>query len=306
MDEEMNISWHSYPKVFALGHKAISELFLNDVLVEEKIDGSQFSFGKFGDELKVRSHGKVMEATAPEKMFEKAVEVVKNLDLHDGWTYRAEYLQKPKHNALAYDRIPKNHLIIFDINASEEEYLDYEEKRVESERIGLEVVPILYFGKITEPKVLLEFLEKDSILGGQKIEGVVVKNYYRFGEDKKVLMGKYVSEAFKEVHSREWKNSNPSKGDLIQQLILRYKTEARWQKAVQHLREEGKLEQSPRDIGNLLKEVHLDLEKECADEIKEFIYRHAINHIKRGVASGLPEWYKEQLLNLQFNELENK
>lgn len=301
----MNISWHSYPKIFALGHKAISELFLNDVLVEEKIDGSQFSFGKFGDELKVRSHGKVMISDAPEKMFEKAVEVVKTLDLHDGWTYRTEYLQKSKHNALAYDRTPKNNLIIFDINTNEEEYLSYDEKRIEAERIGLEIVPILYYGQITEPKILLEFLEKTSILGGQKIEGVVVKNYYRFGEDKKVLMGKYVSEVYKEVHSAEWRKANPSNSDVVQRLIMELKTPARWEKAIQHLREDGRLTQSPKDIGELIKEVQKDIKEECADEIKDALFKHTIGHIIRGITAGLPEWYKEKLLNLQFNETEN-
>lgn len=50
-------SWHSYPKVYALGHRALAELLLDEVLVEEKIDGSQFSFGRFGGDLKARSKG---------------------------------------------------------------------------------------------------------------------------------------------------------------------------------------------------------------------------------------------------------
>ena len=40
-------SWHSYPQIYALGHRYITELLLDPVLVEEKIDGSQFSFGVF-------------------------------------------------------------------------------------------------------------------------------------------------------------------------------------------------------------------------------------------------------------------
>lgn len=39
-------SFHSYPAVFNLGHKAIESLLTSGpVIVEEKIDGSQFSFG---------------------------------------------------------------------------------------------------------------------------------------------------------------------------------------------------------------------------------------------------------------------
>jgi hypothetical protein len=115
-------SWHSYPSIYNFGHKAICDLLKHDVLVEEKVDGSQFSFGVFktvGEDdpditapvmLRVRSKGAVMHPDAPEKMFTKAVESVKEREhlLTLGWTYRGEYLQKPKHNALAYDRVPSS------------------------------------------------------------------------------------------------------------------------------------------------------------------------------------------------------
>jgi len=296
----MNTSWHNYPKIFALGHKAISDLFLNEVLIEEKIDGSQFSFGRFDGELKCRSKGAILNIGAPEKMFEKAVESIAGLDLKDGWTYRAEYLQKPKHNSLAYDRIPEKHVILFDINTGEEEYIAYADKNAEAKRIGLECVPIIDQRTISESKEILDYLGKLSILGGQKIEGVVIKNYHRFGMDKKVLMGKYVSEEFKEVHQKEWRKSNPSNKDVIQNLILEYKTPARWGKAIQHLKEKGILEQSPRDIGNLIKEVHTDIANECEDEIKEKLFNYAKPQILRGCTAGLAEWYKKELLEKQF------
>ena len=109
---EMNTtSWHSYPKVYALGHAAISELFEDEVIVEEKVDGSQFSFGKFDGKFLIRSKNKQMDIDAPEKMFVLGAQSVQDLDLKDGWTYRAEYLMRPKHNVLAYDRMPTNYLM---------------------------------------------------------------------------------------------------------------------------------------------------------------------------------------------------
>ncbi|MBE3139176.1 MAG: hypothetical protein IMZ53_01180 [Thermoplasmata archaeon] len=297
----MNTSWHSYPSIFSLGHRAIKELFEDDVLVEEKIDGSQFSFGRFNEELKCRSKGATINTSFPEKMFSIAVETARSLDLRDGYTYRAEYLLKPKHNSLAYDRTPIKNLILFDVNSEEEEYLTYEDKRKEAERIGLEIVPFLFRGRVDSPATLLSFLERTSMLGGQKIEGIVIKNYHRFGADKKVLMGKYVSEAFKEVHSKEWKNSNPTNGDILTSIILALKTPARWNKAVQHLRERGQITDSPKDIGNLIKEVQEDILKECEDEIKQKLFAYAKSHVVRGVVSGLPEWYKSELLNKQFS-----
>lgn len=305
----MNSSWHNYPSIYALGHRYLEELLLDPVLVEEKVDGSQFSFGVFehpeGPELRCRSKGAVLNIIAPDNMFKRGVEVAKDRMslLHPGWTYRGEYLMKPKHNALAYDRMPKDHIILFDINTGEESYLTHAEKAAEAARIGLEVVPVMHYGKIEDMQFFRGLLENVSCLGGQKVEGVVVKNYARFGKDKKVLLGKFVSEAFKEVHAKEWKASNPSNGDIILQITGTLKTAARWNKAVQHLREAGKLEDSPRDIGLLMKEVPVDVEKEEIDYIKEKLYEYAWPHIRRGVIAGLPEWYKEQLLAKQFEAL---
>lgn len=296
---EGTTSWHSYCSIFNIGHRVLAEFVTQPVQVEEKVDGSQFSFGRFGGELKVRSKGKQMQPDAPEKMFAAGVEAIAQLDLHDGWTYRGEYLQKPKHNALVYDRVPAGHVILFDINRGEEDYLTYEEKAAEAARLGLEVVPLLYQGVITN-EILMELLEKTSVLGGQKIEGVVLKNYRMFGPDKKVLMGKYVSEGFKEVHRKAWGEANPKQGDIIQRLVTGLRTEARWDKAVIHLREAGELEDDPRDIGKLMKSVGQDVAREEADTIKDELFKWAWPQIQRAVTSGLPEWYKKKLADEQL------
>ena len=301
----MTDSWHSYPSIYALGHRALVDLFDGEVVVQEKIDGSQLSCGVFGSELRCRSKGQQLVVDAPDKMFELAVQQVKERQflLHEGWTYRAEYLMKPKHNALAYARAPKGNLIIFDINTGLEEYAPPEIVAAEAERLGLEAVPTYHRGTFSnaEARTLLErFLERESCLGGQRVEGVVVKNYARYGPDKKALMGKFVSEQFKEVHAREWRQSNPNAGDVIATLIDRYRTPARWAKAVHHLRDAGTLERSPRDIGALMKEVPTDVEKECADDIRDALWAWAWPKIRRGVAAGLAEWYRKELFDRQF------
>jgi RNA ligase len=293
-------SWHSYPSIFAMGHKHLTELLLDPVTVEEKIDGSQFSFGVFDDGLRCRSKGVQLNIFAPDKMFQRAVDVVRELPLHPGWTYRAEYLMRPHHNALAYNRIPSNHLIIFDINSGHETYLSWAEKAEEAARLGLECVPLIFAGVVGDIQMFRAMLDTMSVLGGQKIEGVVVKNYQRFGLDKKALMGKFVSEAFKEVHAHVWKQSNPTQNDILVMLGNKYNSQARWQKAVQHLRERGLIEDSPRDIGLLFKEIWPDIEKECADEIKDALYAWAVPHLRRLVTNGFPSWYKDVLLAKQF------
>ncbi len=303
-------SWHSYPSTFALGHRAIADLLLDPVLVEEKVDGSQFSFGVFDQDgervLRCRSKGAEIQTLAPEKMFAAAVATAQALSdrLITGWTYRGEYLAKPKHNALAYSRIPVGHVILFDINTAQEEYLAWDAKAEEAARLGLEVVPRLYEGVVADVQKIRELLDTVSILGGQKVEGVVLKNYQRFTAEKKVMVGKFVSEAFKEVHAAEWKAANPKSGDIVEMLIRQYRTPARWAKAVQHMREAGTLDQSPRDIGALFREVPEDIERDAADDIKAKLYEWAWPKIRRGVCAGLPEWYKERLLEQQFAQPE--
>lgn len=297
--------FHSYPKVYAIGHKAIAGIFDSDVIVEEKVDGSQFSFGKVDGELVCTSRKTVLDLSAP-GMFVEAVKSVEEIApyIPEGWVFRGEYLKSPKHNTLAYDRVPSNHIILFDVMLGAEDYANRSTLDKIAAIYGFETVPVLYEGKIESAAQLEGFLENTSILGGQKIEGVVVKvaSRDRFAADGKPLIGKYVSEAFKEEHSGEWRKNNPSPGDVVDNIIERYRTYARWEKAIQHLRDSGNLENSPRDIGALVKEVQQDILSECGEEIEAILMNHFWKKISRGLTAGLPEWYKQRLLESAFEE----
>jgi RNA ligase len=297
-------SWTSYPKIYTLGHAAVTEILDGPVLVEEKVDGSQFSFGVINGALCIRSKGADINNDAPPTMFGRAVTTVRVLHerglLVPGYTYRGEVLDSPRHNVLAYDRAPEGNVILFDITTGLETYMPRAEKEAEAKALGLEIVPVLFEGMVTTIEQFKALLETTSILGGQKIEGVVVKQYTRFGPDGKPLLAKFVSEAYKEVHKGAWREQNPLQNDILQQCIVAYRTPARFAKAVQHLRDDGKLEGTPKDIGLLIREVPDDVKAELEIEIKERLWQWAWPHIRRGVTAGLPEWYKEQLLNKQF------
>lgn len=302
-------SWHSYPTIFNLGHRYIGDLLTVPVIIEEKVDGSQFSFGVTeSGEVMARSKGVVMDINAPEKMFSKAIDTVRELApiLVPGWTYRGEYFQKPKHNVLAYDRVPIKNIILFDIHRGEEDYLSYDEKATEAKRLGLEVAPKLYDGILPDISILGGLLDRESVLGGQKIEGVVIKQRTptMFGQDKKALIGKYVSAAFKEVHKGEWRTQNPTPGDIALEIGTALKTPARWNKAVIHLRERGLIQDAPQDIGLLVKEVPADILKDMEEEIKQRLFDQAWPKIRRIATNGLPEWYKEQLAQREFSAVE--
>lgn len=321
---------HSYPSIFNLGHRGVRDILCGPVVVQEKVDGSQFSFqvqnkrvsheagellGALTSEnvLVMKSKGAQVFSDTTDKLFKPAVETVLRLfgegKLVPGWTYRGEVLAKPKHNTLAYDRVPTGNIILFDIDRGEEDYLPYGDPEKfdqvsavtkEAASLGLECVPTLYEGVVASLEQVHAFLDRVSVLGGAKIEGVVIKAYGTYGLDKKTLMAKYVSEAFKEVHGADWKSRNPGRADILEQIVERYKMPARWQKAVQHLREAGTLQDAVQDIGPLMKEVPVDVEKECKDEIIEALWTHFWPQIKRGITAGLPQWYKDELAKTAF------
>jgi len=293
----------SYPKVYALGHRAISNLVLDKVFIQEKVDGSQISFGIVDGKLQARSHHKEIDLNGyHDKMFDKAVETILSLEdiLVEGWIYRGEYLQKPKHNTLTYSRVPKNNIIIFDIDLGMEHYSHPEAVVEVAKVLGLEAVPTFKYGTISGVEELKELLETESCLGGTTIEGVVVKNYNRFGVDGHALMGKYVREDFKERNGETHKVT--TKKDIITSIADSLRTEARWNKAIQHLKEKGELLGEPKDIGPLIKEINMDVLEEEIDYIKEKLFKEFWSTISKKITYGFPEWYKDQLANQQFIE----
>jgi hypothetical protein len=286
---------NSYPSIYALGHRAVADILLTPVVVEEKIDGSQFSMARINGELVCRSKGQHLTIGAPEKMFALGVETAAALDLRDGWTYRGEYLNTPKHNTLAYARTPIRNVIIFDVMTAPETYLPPAEKAAECERIGLECVPVLFEGLAKDLTSIAALIDAPSVLGGVPMEGAVIKNYNLFTADKKIAIAKVVSDSFKEKHGADWASRNPTQRDVVEILIAELKTEARWNKAIQHLRDEGRLAGEPKDIGPLLKELQADTAKEEAEYIKERLFKQFWPQILRGINYGFPEFYKAAL-----------
>jgi hypothetical protein len=293
----------SYGKIFTLGHRQLAKLFDGPVVIQEKIDGSQFSFGVLNGVLCCRSKGQQIVLEAP-GMFAAAISTARRLHaegkLLEGRIYRCEYLSKPKHNALAYSRVPRGNLVLFDVERQGiGEFLPMDLLPASAELLGVEPVPVLFEGPFDLSMHVSAYLDRESCLGGSKIEGVVIKNYNQFGEDKKIVVGKLVSEAFKEVHRHEWKKSNPGQSEIVQQIIADYRTSPRWQKAVQRLRDEGKIRGEPEDIGLLIREIQLDTIDECEAEIAERLFEHFWPKIARGIISGFPEWYKGKLADLE-------
>lgn len=292
----------AFPKIFSIGTDYIRDIFNEDVEVTEKIDGSQFAFGKVNGELFLRSKGAMLFTTNPEKMFTEAIAYIVQIQdrLPEGMIFYSEYLKKPQHNTLKYNRIPQNHLMLFGVMHTSQKF---EASLSWAEKLEIEHVPVIATGKINNASELTSLLDCESILGGTKIEGVVVKNFHRQfllgGQPMPLMAGKYVSEAFKEVHRERWGTKENTKGHM-EIFMDSFRTTGRWEKAIQRLAERGELENQPRDIGKLFKEVHLDIEAEEVEAVKEWLWREFKDKLMRKATGGLAEWYKDRLLQKGF------
>lgn len=292
-----------FAKIFHLGHRCLNGLLEGEVEITEKIDGSQFTFGKINGKLMCRSKGKMIDMDNPDSLFDKAVEQVRRVDklLPPNIVFWGEYLKKRKHNVIQYGNYPQNHIVLFgmdDLSQSAGTYT-MDLLRVWSAQLGFDAVPVLGAGEqfALRPEFIDYLLNTDSYLGGHKIEGFVVKNWGKsvnlYDQIWWPMSGKYVSEKFKERHDRTWKDKKPKNN--WESYKESYRTEARWEKAVQHLRDNGDLRGMPEDIGALMKAVQRDIIEEDQHEIREKLWDLFSRDLTKNATRGLPEWYKRKL-----------
>ena len=302
----------SYGKVYAFGHRATKVLLNGAVCIQEKIDGSQISFRAGDDDkLYVRSRKTEIDLDQPDSLFGKAVAHIKLLHknhlLQTGITYRGEAVTSPRHNTLTYERTPHGCIVLFDVDQGDQTLSLHEQVRCEADRLGLTVVPQFWTDtKLPEDPKIFEALIKgllmrDSILGG-KLEGIVIKPSVDRTDvfdptSSKVIMAKIVRDEFKELHNKEWKGKHPTaKGFIVEDIGEALGTPARYEKAVQHLQEDGRLTGTEKDIRELFKEVQEDLKEEVIDYIKERLYKHFERPIFKAATRNIPNWYKGKLL----------
>ena len=302
----MNSLPPKYTKVLTLGSSRTDEALIGKVIIQEKIDGSQFRFGLSGNgDIVAGSHrrnfGIILEGEEHDGMFLNALKSIERMRLEllritPETYFFAEYLSKPKHNALCYERTPKNNLVLFDV-LQRGKWLDRDALSGYAEILDIELIPELYRGESNIDMIKDLVGSTKSCLGGVNVEGAVIKNYEKnieLGGNIFPLFTKYVCDKFKELHG-----ANPMVGrkqTTLEDFFKQFSAEARWVKAVNALKEHGVLTNSVRDIGPIINSVIADIKEECADDIKEFLYNRYIRDIARTATINIPNWYKEKLL----------
>jgi hypothetical protein len=303
----------SYPKVLTLGSRGTERLLEGPVVVQEKIDGSQFKVGINAEgELEFASHHRQVYPDAA-GMFEPVVRhfLARESDLRALAGGRAlylygEFLGKPRHNTLCYERVPEGYFVLFDVIgwSLEQVFASHNKRRQVAHMLGCEAVQTLHEGPLALDDLHRLLESAKPMLGGPMVEGVVIKNYQEsvmIGGQVFPLFCKLVNDKFKEKHA-----ANPDlkkRPDREQEFYESYRTEARWNKAVQHLREQGLLEDAPRDIGALVREVQADILAEEEEAIKDWLFETHKGDLLRTAVRGLPEFYKGLLAERMKEEV---
>lgn len=303
----------AYGKVEQFGRSPVIEGILEgNIEIEEKLDGSQFRIEIAPG--KIVTFGSKSIDNNIDKMFNKAIENTLNgltglLPNEDTITIFAEYLQSPSHNTLKYDKTPTNNICIFDI-ARNGVFMERAEKEAFASLLGFDCIPLLWKGNGREftQEMFDSLLTSKSYLGGATVEGIVIKNRSKFIDPVRFphfaghfMKAKLVRKEFKEANRENWGYKKGS----IEQIIDGLVTNARYEKAYQHLRDSGQLQLNMRDIPSLMKEVCTDILEEEGESIKQIIWKAAWERISRGIMKPIPEWYKMKLAGdvLKENEI---
>lgn len=267
----MEIASYGKPKNYSTKASELDRLHLNPCVIQEKVDGSQISFQLNPEgQLLVRSKGKMLDLTTPEHCFGTAIQHLIKVQskLRQGIVYRGECVRACRHNHATYGRAPKGFIVLFDAYDTQGEFW-YSHMSLEQLATELGIDVTQNFGSLKAHEVFTEerfrqiYDNHESILGG-KIEGVVIKNYAEKDADGKTLMAKWVADEFREVEGKPKrpKQQHDPAPDGFAELAAKYRTEARWRKGIQHLRDAGQLTNTPKDIGPLIKEIQRDIQEE--------------------------------------------
>ncbi len=303
------MEFQKWPKIHSFGHRYNRHIFDGNVQITEKVDGSQFSFGMLGSDLIIRSKEASLYPEDPQSQFAPAVEHVKHLyaanKLVPGRMFYSETLSKPKHNVLHYSRVPLNNIALFGVHiVGLNLWLDYGSLMQYAKQLDIDVVPtfpsssgyVKAFDGTIDMDYLTSLFKKESFLGGSTIEGIVITDYKATLVDMEGTppwkAAKMVAPEMAEKHNRRIPRPGSISWGAFKET---YHTDARWHKAIQHLRDAGKLTDSVKDIGPIIQEIQRDIKDEDYDIIMEFLWRNFGVDLLRNAIQGFPEFYKNRL-----------
>ena len=159
------------------GNEFITKLFQSFVTVNEKMDGSAFTFERDPDTGKFKFYKRdqrnpitLVDRTLM-KYYERPIQYIESLPPHiiqnipRGWRFGLEYFANPKPVEIVYDRVPNNNLILSYVHKSEgpkgrSTVQNQEELNNWADLLGVERPPIIFQGVLSkeQKRKILEFI----------------------------------------------------------------------------------------------------------------------------------------------------
>jgi len=232
--------FHKYPKIRILGDLENKGILEGDIIIEEKMDGANFRFMFRDDRIIWGSRSRSIGDSNQDigGSWRLCVELIKSkvkprqLGEFKGLLFFGECMVA---HSMAYDweRIPRYlGYDIYDIKG--ENFLDYATKYAIFQELGLEMVPLVASHDENHKVSQEDLVIPQSEYVDAQAEGIVIKNY------KKQLMAKMVTDTFKEKNALTFGGSKKHAQDDTNFFVLAYCTNARIDKIIFKLLDEGK------------------------------------------------------------------
>ena len=188
---------HLYDIYNKKGQEFVDQLFNTYVTVNEKMDGSAFTFerdketGKFKFYRRDQRNPITFVDRTLMKYYEKPIQYIESLPPHileqipRGWRFGLEYFANTKPVEITYDTMPKNHLILSYVHEFGEDgkikktVQNKEELDNWADLLGIDRAPIIFQGYLTEDQKLqiLDFLKTPF---DQLVERFKTQSFVRF------------------------------------------------------------------------------------------------------------------------------
>lgn len=290
-----------YMSIVRLGHRSTEDV-LNEgdrIVIQEKLDGANASF-RLGEDGKVYSYSRNLELNEDNNLGGFYQWVQENVDpksLVDSAIYFGEWTNPHKVKYPSYQK----QFFLYDIYDTEtKRYIGFNLVKAQSEKLGLNLIPVFYEGEYKSFEHLESFIGV-TLVGGQLNgkemgEGIVVKNADytdRFGNQ---IFVKLVVDEFREVQKQKAPRDPNRPKSLEQEFVETTVTEARIDKLLHKLVDEGVLDErwGIEDMGVILKNmgsrVLEDIMKEECDMLPK---DYDMKMISKAIGKVLPKIVKE-------------
>ncbi len=223
-----------YPKIHTLGSVENKGILDEIVVCQSKIDGANFRCQVEGDHLIYGSHHQLLINPSPEKWiairsYEKAFKEHPE-NFISGVMYCSESMQK---HTIKYENMPDT--IGYDVYDFERgEFYEWRAAKQAFEQIGIPFIHIHFEkpGKDITIEELKELMKAHSPYRKEGDEGVTLKCYKKKNVFGRPLFAKLVDDLFKEENRKVFKGQIPTVSNYEQELLDRYLTPARFNKAI--------------------------------------------------------------------------